>query len=253
MPMMRLDRRDYEAVLSFLEEAHAVEEPAPFTPHLLDRLALLTRCDLATFVEYVPGTNVIAVYVPCSNEEPEWRGADDAWWTCTRTAELRRAKARSTGLIVLAEVFTRHLRANADFNLNYRQYGVVDEIGVCLDRDRQWTAELAVFRDRDFGERERLILQLLQPHVAALYRAAKLRHRLGGGNDAARLLTRREREVMKHVSKGLTNSEIARVLVIEPSTVRKHLEHIFQKLGVGSRTAAVAELRAHVRDHFDAV
>ena len=34
---MRLDRRDYEAVLSFLEEAHAVEEPAPFTPHLLDR------------------------------------------------------------------------------------------------------------------------------------------------------------------------------------------------------------------------
>ncbi|TML56360.1 MAG: response regulator transcription factor, partial [Actinobacteria bacterium] len=61
--------------------------------------------------------------------------------------------------------------------------------------------------------------------------------------DAARLLTRREREVMTHVSNGLTNAEIARVLVIEPSTVRKHLEHVFEKLGVGSRTAAVAKLR----------
>jgi DNA-binding CsgD family transcriptional regulator len=33
--------------------------------------------------------------------------------------------------------------------------------------------------------------------------------------------------------------------VIEPSTVRKHLEHVFEKLGVGSRTAALGKLRAN--------
>jgi DNA-binding CsgD family transcriptional regulator len=246
--MVRLDRRDYEAVFSFLAEAHAVEEPAPFTPHLLDRLASLACCELATFFEYLPGTNVFAVYVPCSNEEPDWRGVDDAWWTCTRTAELRRAKARSTGLVVLADIFPRRLRANADFNLNYRQYGVVDEIGVSLDRDRHWTAELGVFGTRDFSERQRLIFRLLRPHLAALYRAAKLRRQLGAGNDATRRLTRRERDVMKQVGKGLTNTEIGRVLVIEPSTVRKHLEHIFEKLGVGSRTAALAALRGQAGD-----
>jgi DNA-binding CsgD family transcriptional regulator len=245
--MMQLARRDYEAVLSFLEEAQALEEPAPFTPHLLDRLASLAHCELATFFEYVPGTNVITVYVPCSKEDPEWRGDDHPGWSsCTRTVELRRWKARSTGPVVLADVFPRHLRVEPDFNLNYTEHGVADEISVSLDRDRdrRWTAELAVFRKRDFGERERLILQLLQPHVAALYRAATLRRRVGAAGDAARLLTPRERAVMAHVSNGLTNTEIARLLVIEPSTVRKHLEHVFEKLGVGGRTAVVPRPRA---------
>jgi DNA-binding CsgD family transcriptional regulator len=243
--MLRLDRRDYEAVLSFLEEVHAVEEPAPFTPRLLDRLASLAHCELATFFEFAPGTNLMTGYVPCSKEDPVYPGDDGSWWTCTRTVELQRWRARSTGPIVLADVFPRRLRVEPDFNLNYKDCGVADEISVSLDRDSPWTAELVVYRIRDFGERERLILQVLQPHLAALYRAATLRRRLGAASDAARLLTRREREVMAHVSNGLTNADIARVLVIEPSTVRKHLEHVFEKLGVGSRTAALAKLRAN--------
>jgi DNA-binding CsgD family transcriptional regulator len=244
--MERLYGRDYQAVLSFLDEANAVEEPAPFTPELLDRLASLARCEFATFFESVPGTNAIAVYVPCTEERAEWRGAEDSWWSCTRTVELERWRARTAGPIVLADVFPRRLRIDPGFNPNYGEYGVADEIRVSLDRDWRWRAELGVFRTRDFGQRERLILQLLQPHLSALYRAATLRRRLGAAADAARLLTLREREVMTHVSHGLTDTEIAHELVIQPSTVRKHLEHVFEKLGVGSRTAALAKLRAQV-------
>jgi len=40
------------------------------------------------------------------------------------------------------------------------------------------------------------------------------------------------------VAAGKTNGEIAAVLVISARTVQKHLEHIFQKLGVETRTAA---------------
>jgi DNA-binding CsgD family transcriptional regulator len=241
--MTRLDRRDYEEVLSFLEEGHAVEESAPFTPHLLDRLASLAHSELATFFEHAPATNVIS-YVTCSNDDPEWRSVGDEWWTCTRAVELRRWKARSKGPIVLADVFPRPLRVDPDFNPNYGVHGVADEIQVSLDRDGSWIAQLSVCRSRDFGERERLILQLLQPHLAAVYCAATLRRRLGAASDAAHLLTRREREVITHVSNGSTNAEIARALVIELGTVRKHLEHVYEKLGVGSRTAAVAKLRA---------
>jgi DNA-binding CsgD family transcriptional regulator len=60
--------------------------------------------------------------------------------------------------------------------------------------------------------------------------------------DAAHLarlpLTDREREVLALVAAGKTNGEIAIILAISARTVQKHLEHIFQKLGVETRTAA---------------
>jgi DNA-binding CsgD family transcriptional regulator len=55
-------------------------------------------------------------------------------------------------------------------------------------------------------------------------------------------LTKREREVMRLVAAGLPSAEIARQLVIVESTVTKHLEHVYRKLGVTSRTAALARL-----------
>jgi DNA-binding CsgD family transcriptional regulator len=45
------------------------------------------------------------------------------------------------------------------------------------------------------------------------------------------------------VGRGLTNREIAVELDVAPGTVRAHLEHVFAKLSVGTRTAAVAAIR----------
>ena len=57
------------------------------------------------------------------------------------------------------------------------------------------------------------------------------------------LLTPREREVVVLVAEGMTNAEIARRLWISPGTVRRHLENVFRKLEVHTRTAAVARFR----------
>jgi DNA-binding CsgD family transcriptional regulator len=54
------------------------------------------------------------------------------------------------------------------------------------------------------------------------------------------LLTAREREVLAWVARGKTNAEIAQLLWLAPSTVRKHLENVYAKLDVNTRTAAVA-------------
>jgi DNA-binding CsgD family transcriptional regulator len=51
-------------------------------------------------------------------------------------------------------------------------------------------------------------------------------------------LTRREREVLAILASGKTNADIAALLSISPRTVQKHLEHVFEKLGVETRTAA---------------
>ena len=53
-------------------------------------------------------------------------------------------------------------------------------------------------------------------------------------------LTRREREVLQLVSQGYSNADIAITLFISVSTVRKHLENIFNRTGVRTRNAVAA-------------
>jgi DNA-binding CsgD family transcriptional regulator len=59
----------------------------------------------------------------------------------------------------------------------------------------------------------------------------------------SRRLTERELEVLALVDEGKTNAEIAHVLSVAPSTIRKHLENAYAKLGVNRRTEATALLR----------
>ena len=56
-------------------------------------------------------------------------------------------------------------------------------------------------------------------------------------------LTPRERAVMNRVADGMSTNEIAEELWVTPATVSKHLEHIYRKLGVTGRTAALAAMR----------
>jgi NarL family two-component system response regulator LiaR len=55
-------------------------------------------------------------------------------------------------------------------------------------------------------------------------------------------LTKREREVMRLLLEGLTQSDIARELVISPNTVATHIQRILLKLGVHNRAQAVAKV-----------
>jgi DNA-binding CsgD family transcriptional regulator len=68
--------------------------------------------------------------------------------------------------------------------------------------------------------------------------------------DLAHLpVTEREREILALVAAGKTNFEIGAILAISARTVQKHLEHIFQKLGVESRTAAAIRALGTLDDH----
>jgi ATP/maltotriose-dependent transcriptional regulator MalT len=54
-------------------------------------------------------------------------------------------------------------------------------------------------------------------------------------------LSAREREVLELVARGATNREAARTLFVSEATVKTHLLHVYAKLGVNDRAAAVAE------------
>ena len=93
----------------------------------------------------------------------------------------------------------------------------------------------------------KLIRALL--HIGPLFSPecfAALAEELGGTAPQRRLrrewpagLTDREVEVLQHVAKGDTNRQIAQGLVISERTVAHHLEHIYDKIGISSRAAAV--------------
>ena len=71
-----------------------------------------------------------------------------------------------------------------------------------------------------------------------------LQMREPGAAPASRLatasLTPRETEVLSWIAKGKTNRDVAEILGMSPRTVNKHLEHVFEKLGVETRAAAAA-------------
>jgi two-component system nitrate/nitrite response regulator NarL len=64
--------------------------------------------------------------------------------------------------------------------------------------------------------------------------------RLRSRNDAP-VLTPREREILKLIAAGRSLPEIARELILGLTTVKTHAQHLYEKLGVSDRAAAVAE------------
>jgi len=72
-----------------------------------------------------------------------------------------------------------------------------------------------------------------------------VREAIAAGSTISELdqLTQREREVFDLLAKGMTNKEIAEVLVITNNTVKRHLKAVFEKLDVHTRAAALSKAR----------
>jgi LuxR family maltose regulon positive regulatory protein len=81
------------------------------------------------------------------------------------------------------------------------------------------------------------LLRVLVTYDPRLAEKAGLNQRTMG-NRSATVLTGREEEVLDLLRQGMSNREIAQILWIAPSTAKVHVRHIFEKLGVRSRTEA---------------
>jgi DNA-binding CsgD family transcriptional regulator len=132
----------------------------------------------------------------------------------------------------------------------FRPLGVEDQLTVTLGGHVQGRlAGVSIDRGHGgFSDHERTLLERLRPHLTAardnavLFSQALSRSPVAGHDGAPPApldrLTDRERDVLARVASGQTNAQIARELDISVGTVRKHVEHILERLGVPSRTAA---------------
>ena len=88
------------------------------------------------------------------------------------------------------------------------------------------------------------MIKLLTAFLFAFVPAAVQTHKTSAALPASYLvdpLSERELEVLKLIANGLSNPEIARKLFVALSTVKRHINNIYAKLNVHTRTQAVAK------------
>jgi DNA-binding CsgD family transcriptional regulator len=97
---------------------------------------------------------------------------------------------------------------------------------------------------RNYTRRDTTLLDFLRPALMAFESSRSIVARLAAVEAAPAVhdedLTARESEILNLVAGGASNTDIAHRLSISVGTVRKHLEHVYEKLGAASRTEALA-------------
>jgi DNA-binding CsgD family transcriptional regulator len=142
----------------------------------------------------------------------------------------------------------REFRRRGLYAEMYKPLGVRAVMKVYLPTGGATGAQLVFDTTKSrFTDTDRFALQRLIPYLVQLRRDAHARKSYRALLDSAatartrlQRLTPRERVVLTRAAAGETNAMIAQALFIGPGTVRKHLEHIFDKLEVRTRTEAAA-------------
>jgi DNA-binding CsgD family transcriptional regulator len=236
--MARLLEADYRKALEVVYAAGEVAGPIAFSEPVLQALRDLVPCDVATFHERSESPARVLVFAgdPLGEVTPEIQAAH-------RRLKHQDPLRPADGPRSLTDfVSVRGFRRSELYVEVHRPLGIEYMLQLYLD-PRRTDARLELDRaDSDFLGRDRAVLTLLLPHLRQFLRAAVRRSPAPGAHG---VLTPREREVLEHVAEGRTNGEVAAVLGISQETVRKHLGNAYARLGVHTRTGAVAAVLGH--------
>jgi DNA-binding CsgD family transcriptional regulator len=228
-----VSRRDTHLALAVIAAADG--NGAAFGAETVDALVEAIPADVAAYVEWRFGDRD-CLYVGRTREEP-WLACLDALEATCSSYPLRDVDyATSSEALRITDVVSLDcFRKSPFYSAVMQPSGLEHELKLWLPAPRGHARYFDLFRapGRDFGERDRAFLALLRPHLVHLRARWERRPHLPS-------LTEREREVLLLVAEGLTNRQISRRLFISPATVRTHLEHIYDKLGVRSRAGAVS-------------
>lgn len=251
---MRLARADLDAILRFLSEADASGSDDAYGPIVLEQLRRLIPCDEVGYQEADVTARRFTDAEAVEHEEEDAR-----YWAlgpCPIT-QYRLRTGDVTAIRMSDVLGPRRFQELPIYREYFRPLGVAHMLDLGLSPLASSYRSLILFRGPDvpdFGERERAMLELLRPHLRAREARATLMALVAGrirsledeGASDDLQLTPREREIVAMVAAGQTNAQIATNLWVSPATVKKHLENVYLKLGVGSRAAAASKVTSHL-------
>lgn len=234
--MAGLTKTDLRSVIDVLYDLGSAPSSDPFPLPVLDRLGALVGAHTTGYCEFSrSGGN--GYCLKNRPEPPPWFSEELHRWghqdpiTCKIHAEW------TTPLAVSDRLSRRAFDRLELYQYVCRPLGHVEYARLYLPPPTKTTARFFFFDLEHWGlnARQHELLDLLRPHFA-LWRRRWRRT----ANAIALELTERERQILEAVADGATNREIAQKLWLSPHTVRTHLEHIFEKLNVRTRTEAAA-------------
>ena len=234
---LKVSELDVRKLLGIISDDRSDLPAAGLPWSLLGDLTGVVRCDAVSFFEQDSGRQEHGFMqaVPAEDgEEDDDRVFWVHYWDCDPCSYPDRSGDLRSVTKISDFYSTRQWHGTGMYRDHFR--GEIEhEMMVCLPAAPGRSVRLIFFRGAgaDFSERDRGLLALLRPHLHEAYRAAERRRR---GTPE---LTRRQRELLHLVADGYTNAQIGRRLGLAEGTVRKHLENIFARLQVSSRTAAV--------------
>ena len=232
--MKDLSERDVHRALAVVAAAAADGDRTAFGIETVDAIAAAIPADEAAYVEWCFGDRD-SIRVARGGDEPPW--LDEALAATCGSYPLRDVEhGVSAEPLRMSDVVSRARFRQSPFYLSVmRPLGREHELKLWLPAPPGHARffELERGPGPDFDERDRSFLSLLRPYLARLRARWERRPREPS-------LTERELDVLALVAEGLTNRQISGRLFISPATVRTHLEHIYEKLGVRTRAGAVS-------------
>jgi DNA-binding CsgD family transcriptional regulator len=237
--VVKLAHRDVHAALELVHEASSVDSTDPFPRETVGLFARLIPCEHTSYGEWHVHDRALAR--PTVEEPvvamPRAIAKARGELCATYPLGIVRRSTETRALKISDFVSLRELHRSDYYDSVLRPYRIDHQMRLYLSAPTG-VARVFVFsrrrEERDFGERERTLLELLRPFLVAI------RARFDANGHTC--LTGRQKEILHCVARGQTNREIAATLSISPHTVRKHLEHVYEKLGVHTRTGAISRL-----------
>jgi len=239
--MHELTTRDYRdgwrLVCAMTE---AASDPVAFARHGTEHIPLLVASELTTLSVCDLARNTRSVVGnPAGAISAQDRAIFDHFFAEHPLVRFHSGNLRGGAHRISDSLSATDFRNGALYNEYYRRIGIDHVVALPLFVDRGLLVSFVLNRSkRDFSARECARLDLVREPLAALYRNLLARGRDARG-FAALPVTVREREVLSWLAAGKTDKDIGQILGMSPRTVQKHLQHIYEKLGVETRTAAV--------------